>query len=312
MTPDLSGWRGGRTVQPTAPVELRFVDLFMIVVAALVFVILSLSIRSFGSNRDDSPLEIATSVLPPALSHSRYDLQLAGRGGRQPYGWRLLDGELPRGIRFDELAGLLAGTPVTPGRNSFTLELRDAAGARVTRSLELKVYTSAPGRQIRIDATRISLADAVTHVPYQDRVTIAGGLPPYQFSVDPAALPPGLTFSVTGTVEGTPVLSPTDSRLGEPWQVMVLAKDVGGRTLEAQVSLRLRYQDPPSGWGESLVREVGAIAGAAARWVFVPLLLASLLAVMVVGACGFRGGLSREWKGAFVGLVKGILQRARR
>jgi hypothetical protein len=84
-------------------------------------------------------LAVATARLPQAQAGTAYRARLAVRGGLAPLRWRVVRGDLPRGIRLDRATGVLSGVPRTQGRYGFTVEARDGLGARATRALRLAV-----------------------------------------------------------------------------------------------------------------------------------------------------------------------------
>lgn len=61
-----------------------------------------------------------------------YVLVLQAAGGEAPYVWRLVDGQLPDGLRLDETAGVIQGTPTRAATNQFTLEVQDASPSPAT------------------------------------------------------------------------------------------------------------------------------------------------------------------------------------
>ncbi len=80
--------------------------------------------------------------LPPATVGRPYRTGLDVSGGTPPYSWSVAAGSLPPGVALDADEGALAGTPVTIGRFSFTLLVRDAAGASLWRPVTLQVGKS--------------------------------------------------------------------------------------------------------------------------------------------------------------------------
>jgi hypothetical protein len=86
-------------------------------------------------------LAIRTLRLRSAELADTYQLKLATAGGVQPLKWRVVRGKLPLGIRLSQTAGTIAGTPRQAGSFSFTLEARDALGAKSQRTLVLLVKT---------------------------------------------------------------------------------------------------------------------------------------------------------------------------
>src|SRR5215469_2213307 len=110
------------------PIETRFVDLFLIIVAALMFITVMLSIISafVGSARIDVAPRVTTRALPTALLNRPYTLTLAGIGGANPYTWSIAAGTLPAGLTLDPVTGTIAGIPQKIEQVQFTVHLTDA------------------------------------------------------------------------------------------------------------------------------------------------------------------------------------------
>lgn len=107
------------------------------VLLLLALVGLALLLRRLGPR---APLKVLTESLPNARASFPYAVQLACIGGAPGYTWRLKEGELPPGMSLSA-QGLLSGTPYrdTPVSHTlehkFTVEVRDAAGARAEQAL---------------------------------------------------------------------------------------------------------------------------------------------------------------------------------
>jgi hypothetical protein len=91
-----------------------------------------------ASGASAPPVKIATTALPSAHRGHPYRVRLLTSSGTAPYGWMLLE-RAPLGIHL--LAnGTIEGTPkAKPGRYTFNVEVRDAAGFQATRRLTLAV-----------------------------------------------------------------------------------------------------------------------------------------------------------------------------
>jgi len=87
-----------------------------------------------------APLAITTaSPLPDARVGTAYSHTLAAAGGTPPYRWSLSVGSLPPSLALNSSTGVLSGAPTVGGVFSFTVEVADASGARVTRQFTLSV-----------------------------------------------------------------------------------------------------------------------------------------------------------------------------
>jgi hypothetical protein len=80
----------------------------------------------------------------------------------------------------------------------------DAAAQTVTATFSITVA-------VAVTITTASLAAGVTGAAYSHALTAAGGTPPYTFSITGAALPPGLSIGVHGSITGVPLLAGTFS-----------------------------------------------------------------------------------------------------
>jgi len=67
-----------------------------------------------------------------------YSQMLTVSGGTPPYSWALMSGALPPGLSLSS-AGVLSGTPVTPGTYSFTVGVTDSASAFSSHTFTLTV-----------------------------------------------------------------------------------------------------------------------------------------------------------------------------
>lgn len=139
-----------------------------------------------------SGLEIITASLPAVVNSSstQYDFSLGAAGGVPPYAWRVAAGTLPTGITLTA-AGTFVGAPRnTPNGNlPLTIEVRDAAGGRATRSLAMRLI--APGA---ITFRTISLPDAIIGQEYLQDIAVA--------NQDGSMLAKPLVWRVSGAVPG--------------------------------------------------------------------------------------------------------------
>jgi sugar lactone lactonase YvrE len=72
-----------------------------------------------------------------------YSQTLSASGGALPYTWTLTSGTLPAGLTLSA-AGVITGTPTTPGTANITVKLTDAAGSTTTQSFTLTVLAAPP------------------------------------------------------------------------------------------------------------------------------------------------------------------------
>jgi 6-phosphogluconolactonase (cycloisomerase 2 family) len=70
-------------------------------------------------------LTIKTTSLPPGRVRTQYSATLQASGGTPPYGWTIISGALPDGLRLDPHTGMISGTPTEPGIDTFTVQVVD-------------------------------------------------------------------------------------------------------------------------------------------------------------------------------------------
>jgi hypothetical protein len=148
-----SAWRLHAVGERHVPVEMRFVDMFMAALGALIFMamLLSFLLRYLPNKPHAGPggqpappasaLQIVTRSLPPARVGEPYEVAFAYRGGSGPVVWQVPAGreEIPAGLRFDAQRGILSGTPGKRGTARFVLQASDFRGGEHRRPFELMI-----------------------------------------------------------------------------------------------------------------------------------------------------------------------------
>jgi hypothetical protein len=149
----------------------------------------------------DGSVAIATpSPLVQGMLNVAYTSTLTATGGTLPYTWSVASGGLPAGVTLSK-AGVISGTPTAYGTNSFTVQVADSAPTPQSATAPLVLQIS--GGTLAITTT--SLPSGTEGVAYSSQLAAAGGVPPYNWTMD-AAVPiaRGLAFSPTGLLAGTP------------------------------------------------------------------------------------------------------------
>ena len=152
------------------------------------------------------PLVISTTELPPAgvASIVYPGFTFTAIGGLPPLTWSEV-GALPPGLMFSS-SGLLSGTPTGVGSFPITVTAKDASSSQQTASRQFTILIKNPAPPA-INTTPAPPSGAVG-LPYNPGLpgftfTATGGLAPLTWS-EAGALPPGLMFSGSGLLSGTP------------------------------------------------------------------------------------------------------------
>lgn len=147
------------------------------------------------------PLMVASGRLPTAVVGAPYDAPLLAVGGAEPYRWvavRPLPGGLT--LRSD---GRLVGAPLLAGSDVLTVQVTDAAGARATADVDLRVVD--PSQRVVITQSPLPTAAVAVEycTPEPIRLFASGGAPPYRWTVLDGS-PGGLALSTEGELCGVP------------------------------------------------------------------------------------------------------------
>jgi hypothetical protein len=108
----------------------------------------------------------------------------------------LTDGALPPGLTLSA-DGVLEGTPTVAGIISFIITVTDARGESAGQSYYLDILSP-------IALSPPVLPNGMVGSAYRQVFNASGGTAPYTFALTDGALPPGLTLSASGVLEGTP------------------------------------------------------------------------------------------------------------
>jgi hypothetical protein len=147
----------------------------------------------------DSTLTITTPALPDGTEGVQYTNTLTALNGLQPYTWSVNGGALPDGLSL-LLSGTIVGIPTKPGIFHVTIQATDSS--QPTPAISTRAYTLTIAAPLTI--TNATLPNGLTGSPYVNVFTTTGGLPQYIYSLTDGTLPPGLTLSQIGVIQGTP------------------------------------------------------------------------------------------------------------
>lgn len=139
---------------------------------------------------------VATQMLSRGVLGAPYNFTLQAAGGSAPVTWSLEGGSLPPGVALAP-NGTLLGTPAAAGAFVFTVRASAAGGASATQPFLLMVSAGPvilnPGH----------LPRAAVGAALNVALEAAGGLPPYQWSLNSGALLSGTSLSASGVITGS-------------------------------------------------------------------------------------------------------------
>lgn len=155
--------------------------------------------RQFTIVIGGSGLTIATTTLPNGLVGAFYTQTLQATGGSAPYTWTS-EGTVPPGLGLTQ-AGVLFGTPTSPGTYNFVVRVQDASTATATRSVSVTIGGSG------LTITTTALAGASLGAPYTATLQASGGSGQLTWTLTAGQLPPGIGLTnSTGVLAGTPTV----------------------------------------------------------------------------------------------------------
>jgi hypothetical protein len=192
-----------------------------------------------------APLAIVGTPSAYAVRGTAYSSGVSGTGGRAPYTFSVISGNLPSGLVLAASTGAITGTPTVTG-SSFLLRLQDADGRAVvgpnytiTVADPLKVSVSSQSRLIAQGSS------------YAAHLVATGGNAPYVFSAANGYLPDGLSLTSTGAaadLAGTPTYPGASD-------MPITVTDAGGRKATVTISMMVSPNVSP---GIATFRFVGS------------------------------------------------------
>lgn len=177
-------------------------------------------------------ITISPTSLPGGTVGTAYSQTITATGGNAPYAFSLSSGTLPAGLMLSA-GGTISGTPTASGTSTFNLQVTDAFGCIMQRTMAI-VISNIACPTITVNPTVLSKGGL--GAPYNQTITATGGTAPYSFALSNGSLPSGLTLAATGELTGTPTATGTAT-------FIVRATDANGCAGERAYSLVI---NPPA------------------------------------------------------------------
>lgn len=162
------------------------------------------------------PLEIRHTSLPDCISFVAYDQPLLVEGGYPPYSWRILGGELPNPLSFEEgrVIGTIRKVVSQPLKYEFSVEVKDSNDQVASQKLSLKLNPN-PSINLRIVpigkpeselGKYVQLPEGILNRLYSITFAAIGGVLPLKWEITDGNLPYGIILDnnkLTGTPNST-------------------------------------------------------------------------------------------------------------
>jgi hypothetical protein len=139
--------------------------------------------------------------LPPGAAGSFFTGTFTATGGVATFDFSITSGALPTGLTFDEVTGVLSGTPTVTGTFNFAVRGADSFGCFGSRASVLTINCPT----ISVEPANPVLPNGAAGTPYNQTFSATGGVGSLTFGVVAGALPGGLVLdAATGVLSGTP------------------------------------------------------------------------------------------------------------
>ncbi|MFY0571705.1 putative Ig domain-containing protein [Archangium lansingense] len=181
----------------------------------------------------NTPLQLPELEQLETTEGAPFEQSFAATGGTPPLRYSLE--KLPPGLFFTTGQGLLKGPATVPGPYTFTVQVKDSAGAVNARTYPLRVHP-APA------VSTSSLPAATVGETYTVQLQASDGQGPLRWTLVGGSLPSGLTLGEDGQLTGVPLESGSFSP-------SVRVQDVHGAQAMKLLGLMVRPGTPDGGDG---------------------------------------------------------------
>jgi len=151
---------------------------------------------------DTSSLAILTTMLPSGVAGTPYNASLSSVGGIGVVNWARTGARpLAPGIQL-AVTGMFSGTPTSTGRFCFDISATDS---QVSRSRELCIVVGVPAAFQILNTPNLPVGHVGLAQEYSVQLNAQGGAGGQRWSIQGGELPPGLTLSQGGLINGRPL-----------------------------------------------------------------------------------------------------------
>lgn len=135
-------------------------------------------------------LQVSPNAPPPAVAHQPYSYSLHASGGRGPYEWSVVEGQLPEGLTL-EPDGVIRGESGATGVFEVRVQVKGSGSEAATATQPLSL-TVKQGPRIK---SAEKLAAAIVGREYSHPLGVEGGQRPYRWAVASGSIPPGMSLN---------------------------------------------------------------------------------------------------------------------
>jgi len=200
-----------------------------------------------------SAIAVTPATLAGGTRGTPYVASVSASGGVAPYTYAVSAGALPTGLSLSP-AGEISGTPTALGTFAFQISATDSAtgAGPYSGTVDLSVTVTA----LTLVVTPTVLPDVLAGVPYSQQLAASGGQGGYTFALTAGSLPPGLTLTTAGLIDGKPTTAGV-------FAFTVTATDGFGNTGAAALTVTVTGRPDPG--ADPDVRGLNAAQGEATR-----------------------------------------------